>query len=276
MKKIFLFLGLCLFLGLQAAKKPNRPMAVPNKPLSMMKNFIRDLSDFFSWEEYGYHALSEKNQLYITAIIHELAMDDYCIEMRGMSNAAQAVVGRINAFVVPSAYFNKKSHAFLFISEEWFDSLSELERQALVRHELMHIKCDHTQRKLKLGMANLALLIVLTYGMGAVENDAIKGLLAVGWCATIIGSIFVHPKFSRMCEKEADIEAAKTMQDKQGFIDLFNYMKDHSEDPESRFAIKRVFAHAVEWLFTPPKKVVELFDSHPSLDERIAYISELK
>ena len=116
MKKFFTFIGLCLVLGLQAAKNPNRPLAAPNRPLSSFGYCMRDVSDFLMWEEYGFHAISEANQIYINDIIHELGMDDYCIEMRGMSNAAQFAVGRINAFVVPSLFTNKKSHAFLFIS----------------------------------------------------------------------------------------------------------------------------------------------------------------
>jgi Zn-dependent protease with chaperone function len=280
MKKIFIFLGLCLVLGLQAAKNPNRPLAAPNRPLSSFGYCMRDVSDFIMWESYGFHAISEANQLYINGIIHELGMDDYCIEMRGMSNAAQFAVGRINAFVVPSLFSDKKSHAFLFISEEWFDSLTELEKQALVRHELMHLKCNHGRKKFTLGMVNLAFLCLMQYLLipkDIQEASVVKKTVGFGgFYVSALGVALVNAKYSRMCEKEADLEAAKSMHNKQGFIDLFNNFKDHTEDPESRFAFKRFVAHVFEFICTPLTKFNELFATHPSLDERIAYISELK
>ena len=168
----------------------------------------------------------------------------------------------------------------LFNSEEWFDSLTELEKQALVRHELMHLKCNHGRKKFTLCMVNLAFLGLIYYLLvpkDIPETSVVEKSIGFGgFYASVLGVAAVNAKYSRMCEKEADLEAAKSMRNKQGFIDLFNNFKDHTEDPESRFALKRFVAHVFEFVCTPLTKFNELFATHPSLDERIAYISELK
>ncbi len=45
-------------------------------------------------------------------------------------------------------------------------------------------------------------------------------------------------------------------------------MKNNIEDPDSKFRIKRV----IHDLLNP---ITKLFSSHPTFDERIAYINEL-
>jgi Zn-dependent protease with chaperone function len=75
-------------------------------------------------------------------------------------------------------------------------------------------------------------------------------------------------KISRAYEKEADIEAARTMANKQGFSELFNNIKSHVVDPESQFEFKRKLA---AWF----KSLFYLFRSHPELDERIEYVQNL-
>ena len=220
MKKFFLLFGLCLFSLVDATKNSNRPEAIPNKELTYYESFMRSFWDFIAFESHGFHAVKESTQQYINAIIHKLGMDDYCIEMRGMSNAAQHAAGRMNAFVVPSV-FGGQSHALLFICEEWFESLPEEEKQGLVRHELMHIKCNHKSQKFVFLSLTFAMVIPFyIWCINTIENPTLSTKEKVpgiaSYAAAIFAAILANAQFSQFCEKEADIKAAKTMKDKQG------------------------------------------------------------
>lgn len=278
-KLSYVFGLLCMMHGLYAKLDLNRPEAQPNYQLSTLKNFIRTFDDFTGTERLGFQALTEHNERFIRTIVHDLDMDDYCIEIRGMSNLAQHMVGRLNAFVIPSLLFDKKSHAYLFISEDWFDTLSEQEKQALIRHELMHLKQNHGAKKGRFSLlSGISLYILnsiiknalmhrnnshpLEVKVSSMMCDACPKILFVSWFMLV-------SKYSRLCEQEADIEAAKTMHDVQGFIDLFKDFKEGTQDPDSKFRIKRFFD-------TVCKPIQKLFSSHPELDDRIAYIEHLK
>ncbi len=276
MKKLIYFFGfLFIVFGSQAKLDLERPESKPNHELARLKSVIRTVDDFMGTENLGFQTLTEKNEVFIKSIITDLGMDDYCIEIRGMSNLAQREIGRLNAFVIPSGIFGNKSHSYLYISEDWFDTLSEQEKQALVRHELMHLQKDHVKKKNRFLLASGVSLYFVNWLTQHLRNysyfpkDRVSSALAdrssnicwITWFMLVLNH-------SRRCEKEADIEAAKTMQDKQGFIDLFKDFKDGVEDPDSKFKIKR-FVHK---LFKPLKR---LLSTHPEFDERVAYIKEL-
>ena len=107
MNKIgFLIVGLVSFVPISYTyNSANRPDSQPNKKLSGFKGFIRDLDDFVWTERLGYKAVSEKNEKFIRDIAHELAMDDYCIEIRGMNNVAKLKYCS-NAFVYLPIFFS--------------------------------------------------------------------------------------------------------------------------------------------------------------------------
>ena len=79
----------------------------------------------------------------------------------------------------------------------------------------------------------------------------------------------INAKYARQFQKEADIEAAKTMADKQGFVNVLTNMKNHTEDGESKFALKRLINNIIN-----PLKALLRFK--PSFDTRIEYISNVK
>ena len=264
----YVFFSLLMVCGLQADSRIERPESKPSLELSTIKNAIRTYDDFMVSEDLGYHALSTENEQFITTIIDDLEMQDYCIEVRGMNNAAKQIFGHANAFVLPSALFNKKSHSYLYVSEQWFDTLSQGAKDALIRHELMHLRQDHVRQK-----GNVFGLSIL--GMGALflaineaQDQLSKTAIRFTQSIIVLGALSIIARHSRSCEKEADIEAAKTMEDKQGLIDLFKNFKDNTQDPKSKFVFKRCVNSFFEALLSP-------FSSHPELDDRIQYIENL-
>lgn len=272
MNKLRLF-ACCAFLihGLSLARfDPERPEAKPTLPLSTIRTIIRGVGDFFGDESLGFQALLPHNQYFIEAIIAELQMNDYCIEIRGMSNAVQRFFGRTNAFVIPS-FFGKKSHAFLFVSEDWFETLSEESKESLIKHELMHLRQNHYWRKLLFaGVSGAAFIALkkLILDPNFDLNNKRGDLLVLNSCldsACLFGWVLTQAKYSRFIEQEADIEAAKTMNSTQGFVDLFVDIKENVYDPYSRFRIKRIFQKISKYLGS-------YFSTHPDLDERIEYM----
>ncbi len=285
MKKfIYIIVLLGITVGLQAKKYPDRPEAQATHSLSVVRNFIRDWGDFWGTESLGFHALSRDNEQFIRDIIIDLNMDDHCIEIRGMTNWAQEVFGRMNTFVMPSLI--PKGHAYLYVSEEWLESLSEPERQGLIRHELMHLKLNHYPKQFAFGIAKLiasGLLGTIIYknimkGAIAPTDEDHANALGSSVSSAMFFSFFVglfQLRYSRMCETEADIEAVKSMGSKQGLIDVLTNIKDHIEDPKSKFAFKRFVSSSINWLLTPLRIVGYLFYSQPRLKYRIRDIQAL-
>lgn len=258
---------------------PDRPEAQPNQELSFIKKAVREFSDFIFFEYLGYQSVREENETLIRTIITELEMDEYCIEIRGMSNFGKHLFGRTNAFVAAPIFWTRQSHSYLYISEDWFDTLSTTQKEALIKHELMHIKHHHAFKKFWGTISAGTLCSLVNY---AIQNNIVEsnyGYLPEDYITrkyveskellpTLFQFIF-SAYYSRILEKEADIEAAKTMTNKDGFVDLFNEIKSEITDPESKFILKRFISN---FIFQPLEK---LFASHPELDDRIAYIQEL-
>ncbi|MDR3551000.1 MAG: M48 family metalloprotease [Candidatus Babeliales bacterium] len=269
----YIFLSLSFVCGLQAGIQTDRPESQPNLELTSAEKRARDVSDFFTWEAFGYHALSVENEDFIRAIIKDLEMQDYCIEIRGMSNLAKAVYGRVNAFVVPTQS-GKKLHAYLYVSEEWFDSLVQGAKEGLIRHELMHLRQNHVPEKVNVLMLSSLASFILNYGATHLifsQDYSLKTKVMLSgsvYCATTLMASLIFAKKSRATEMEADILAAQTMDDKQGMIDLFENMKENIQDPKSKYAFKRSLDSITEAIFAP-------LSSHPELDERISYIESL-
>lgn len=277
MKKIILSLVL-LSSTLHATLDLDRPESKPNQKMGLFKRFVRGYYDFMGIESFGYQKLKPENEAFIENIIKNLQMEDYCIEIRGMSNYAEHIFGHVNAFVMPSVIFNKKSHTYLYVAEEWFDTLSSEQKEALVKHELMHLKCNHARRRI---FTHIGSLLAIGIATGITwkyidqkcpeQSQPIENIL-YKYCSFIVplyASLFGLMAYDRSLEKEADIEATKTMKNKQGMIDLLNNLKIHVEDPYSKFAIKRLFQMMLEPLHN-------LLSTHPRCNTRIDYINDLQ
>lgn len=279
-KRSALFMCLLLASSLSAFTKSTRPESQPSRPLTKTQQYIRTVGDFLLFDRLGMDALSPENEQFIKEVIHDLDMDDYCIEIRRMSNLAQRLYGRANASAIASP-LNKKRHAYLYVSEKWFETLSAEAKQALIRHELMHIKLNHTPKKIVASIllaisfkkleASLKKIIfeqdspVKPARHDVLEVDYTKNLTRL---VTSIAASLLICKYVRSFEKEADIEALKTMASKEGFIYLVKSTQSEMEDPESRFAFSRTIER-----YTQP--IADLFSSHPTFDERIAYAQQL-
>lgn len=289
MKKAVFCLALCLTSALNA-RSDSRPEARPNKKLCGLTDFFRSACDFFGEESLGIKALSHDNEQFIQEIINDLEMQDYCIELRSMSNYAQQGFNPTDIFVLPlqawgrstiltmPSIFGKKFHTQIFISEEWFSTLTADEKQALIRQELMQLKLGQHAKKFLLGIASFVIgfhveqLIRQELIRNSNLPDNHKLILSqkiyYNTSIQLLALSLINGTYSRMCQKEADIAAVKNIGSKEGFISLIKNMQEHTEDVHSKFSLK----HLINSIINPFRALVRF---KPSFEDRIEYIETL-
>lgn len=163
---------------------------------------------------FGEEKLSQINELKIQKIVQDMGMSEYSIEIRKMNNFALAHTGRDNALVLP--FLN-----YLFISEDFFEELTEQEQRFLIGHELMHIYSNHGAKRLGFLFSALAAGVIfedrilnepekarkikrfVTSKVGSLGYMFLRGLWPVG--ITVAG-ILTTFKLARSQEEIADKE----------------------------------------------------------------------
>src|SRR5207249_2886789 len=90
------------------------------------------------------------------------------ITIRRMNFDTIALVGRENAFVIGESNY-------LFISEEWFDELTDAEKRFLIGHELAHLMKKHSSRN---ELGNTVLTFLVNQITKEIGNQAAPGSLS--------------------------------------------------------------------------------------------------
>ena len=173
-----------------------------------------------------------------------MGMEDYNIEIRSMSNFAKRIFGRMNAFVMPS-FFARSELNYLFVSEEWFNSLPEPEKRALIGHEMIHIRNNHVPKRVffTLSAALVSVQLKIAARKAGIRHEFQFGYndfdgVYKFYRFSIIDKIFCAALiawFIRQQEKEADIEGAKSMNAADGAVQFWERVINETEDPESVF-----------------------------------------
>jgi len=231
----------------------SRPIAknrFTEKKVSLLQRFIYDVHDFLGGESLCLTDLSEEIEVFVRKIQKQMDMEHVTIRLRSMSRDAMLSFGRENAAAVSIPFANT-----IIISEEWFNSLSDPEKKALIGHELAHIKYKHIYK----GLA--------VFGCSYFIFSLLRLKLLSAPLALLITRLH-----SRYCEAEADEISALECENIDGCIDLFKHFKS-LKDPYSRFAIKRWTRKLIRTLTYPVRK---LLATHPSLNTRIENLEALK
>lgn len=237
----------------------NDRIAETPRNASGIKHSIYD----FLFESKGYEEVTPQTEDYVRSIIQELEMENCDIQIKRMSRGATHFFGRENAFVIFPGSAN-----YMYISEEWFNGLPDDQKRALIGHELQHIKQKHHKKILGGQLLYIALATTL-YALFTQKTTHEKIGLFEG---VVLSSIPVTAFITRYCEKEADLKAAQELDNTQGLINLFQYMKN-LEDPQSKYLFKRClnkFGRFVTW----PLRT--LLRSHPTFEDRIKYLKRLR
>lgn len=233
---------------------------------------LTDAVHNFFCEDIGYQDVSEETEALVREVQKELGMLDRFIPVKKMSNFAIKSVGRTNAFVVWARFLEG-----MYISDEWFNTALTLgEKRFLIGHELAHLKQYHPLKRLLavVAIANAAGLIISklpTAWQRAQQAPVLipqKGFPFSPTLGVVTLSGLLIQAFgawhSRTTEKEADLIAAHTLKDARSGIEFIK-TSHNPEDPESSYAIKRIYFYWFNKLFT----------THPSCKERIAYLQEI-
>lgn len=115
--------------------------------LPIVKNYLSSHAQKTMEQMYGSVPLSPIYEAKIRAVATELGVEDPII-MRKMNSSALMAFGYHNAFAAFPLFGNilpLVDTPFLFVSEGFFEDLSEQEQLFLIGHELTHIKEHHTQ-----------------------------------------------------------------------------------------------------------------------------------
>jgi len=207
--------------------------------VSATQRLIYDIFDYFIGEEVSLTDVSPEVEQYVRGLQNKIGMEDTTIRLRSMSREALRMFGRENAAVVSIPFANT-----MLISEDWFNSLPEKEKRALIGHELAHIKNKHAYKKLAFSIL----------------------------CAPFLIFSFIPVQmYSRHCELEADKISALEFDNIDGCIDLFRRFKE-LRDPHSRFVFKQILRRIRKFITYP---IRTLAASHPKLSTRIKDLETL-
>ncbi len=204
----------------------------------------------------------------VRRILHEINSPlEHSLRIRKLSRSAiYNGMTKYNACVISYG-----TNHYLYISEKWFNSLSDPEQRFLIGHEIMHLECQHQLRKVKNSLSIGLLAALCGYGITLSLVDSFSTALKVALCSFYGVTIPLSCSLSREYESEADREACLRLNAKEGGILLMKRMlyiekKFKSDFPSWQwFKTKQKIA---KWLSTP-------FRTHPPTKERLAQIEAL-
>lgn len=245
--------------------------------------------DFLGGESLAANDVSLETEQLVRQIQQELGMQNWHIRIKQMNPSAIEKFGYKNAFAFPFGNF-------IALNEEWLKTLTPDEQRALIGHELIHLKKYHVFKQI--GLVTSVALLIDYCSQKNMSKKIINALpeklkdflydIRDSWHkiqaeSRVLKKIdprmlmiaAIACKYSRGCEKEADLLAASQLKCAAGGANLFRKFKENSEDPESRFRIKRFYKRLLK-RWQPIEKIQHFFyGRHPKLEERITYLSEL-
>lgn len=253
-----------------------------NSTITPHTSATEQILDFFIFEFLVEGDVSPNVLSFVRHLQDELDMSHLNIRVKKMSSLFMKQIGKKNS--VASSLGN-----ILIISEEWFHSLNDEEQRMLIGHELIHIKQRHDVKSIATSVIVLTLLNLL-YTVQPIKyfdkHYNISLTIALKVHTPLFQYIYkerlldlITPlllyllrAYARHNEREADIIAASSLHCASGGVSLFSQIRNEITDGEqqsvSNFRLKRIF-------YALQKLGKRLFSSHPSLDERIAYLQKI-
>lgn len=236
-----------------------------------IRHYLDDYVLKSSQEKFGTRNLAPEREEKIRQIALEMKIDTPFI-IRKMNQAALLALGYHNAFCYFPALFNSipiSNIPFLFVSEGFFEDLSEGEQRFIIGHELVHIREHHVQYlNLVMLIAGLLLLIGCWYITKLIMPFKVyipsryHTFFSRGTSCILFYSCLVIPNlcglaYRRHIERVADYESLTMLKSYDGACKLIDRWQKEFNLP----------------LHNP---YYGLFSDHPSCQERITYCLNLK
>ena len=223
-------------------------------------NLKENLKNFFDKKILNYienilgtEDLSLENQEYINDIIKNKLNIQKPIKLKRINNFLTANPGIFhNAFATVNFLTNSD---YIFFSEDFFNSLTDEEKQYLIAHEATHVEKNHIKIKISFFLASNFLTSYLIYKLG--KNSKIPYNVGLS-CSILLAitNLLLNKYLSRKCEYQADSVAVLKLKNSEGGIKLIKRWQE---------------------LFKPQENCIkELFLTHPDNENRIKNMQNLK
>ncbi|HBR70133.1 TPA: hypothetical protein DIC20_05315 [Candidatus Dependentiae bacterium] len=174
---------------------------------------------------------------------------------------------KVNAFTT-----GDKEKSVVFIGSWLIDNMTQDELEGIIAHEITHLQKNHILRQLayRAGtfvgctaaiMGSIALLAKYKY-LNIDWNRDLGNLTYVALTSSVLPSTLLYARYSRQCEKEADLGALQLTGNKK------------IADSLAKFdgVIKKYLPYTHSQL--EKTSLQQLFADHPKISERIRYIKE--
>lgn len=250
---------------------------------NFFKNFKKYRTDLYNFwcdgvivGHLGTKQLAKENEQFIRAELRKL--DLYCadtIRIKRLSpRAVYGGCGPKNAMVVHLGNFWPQ---YMFVQEEWFNSLTPAKKRFLIAHEAMHLKHSHVQK----------MQLYSLFGMYAILGVGVTGVYllsgvpfvlahpvvfkALGYVAGIMlgfgyaGAIAAQ---SRKYEYEADTLALLATKDIGGGCQVLQELGDFAQSVEDELPQWNLLKVKRNW-------TRKWFGSHPKAIDRIARLEKV-
>lgn len=211
--------------------------------LPPIKRYLATYAQKSMEEVYGSAPLSSAHEAQVQAIAAELGITEPII-MRKMNTNALMTFGYHNAFAafhLVGGLLPVVDTPFLFISQGFFEDLSEQEQRFLIGHELIHIKERHT-KYIQLVIVLVLLALCILWGLyGRKRTEAViatyisesyraPSLFCAGFISICILAVIpelMHFWYRRHIEWEADHQSLALLDSHDGGVQLMDrWMKE--------------------------------------------------
>lgn len=183
------------------------------------------------------------------------------IHIRKMNSNTLKQFGYHNAFAYFPHFFNiipLGNQAFMYISEGFFEDLSEQEQNFLIGHELVHIKEGHTKYSLIIYFVFIILITLAVWWLRNRYSFLRYWTATIGlWILLVWVLNFGHLAYRRHIERVADIQSLECLGTHIGLLKLIERW-------------------AREYKMPLHNDYYGIFADHPSIAERKAYCLELQ
>ncbi len=197
---------------------------------------------------FGTENLTPENEAYIRSIEKKMKMESRGVVLKKMNVRALNKWGWHNAVAI---------FGHIFISESYFNQLSQDAKTYLIGHELIHIDEKHSLIMTIInGMGLIGAGVYYTYAKNAQQPWWKKATIGVSsWLLYRLGIAHIQ----RECERRADIKSVALLNSAGGGIELLRQRSLLVPTVASRWSVVR-----------------QAFSTHPSNEERIAYLEKIQ
>ena len=223
-------------------------------------------------QQFGTSALAPKQEDKIRRIAEEMNITDRFV-VRKMNRTALLTFGYHNAFVYFFNFLNcipLNNSPVLFVSEGFFDDLSDEEQRFLIGHELIHIQEHHTHY---LNLVLLSVLIFLSIVCALLKKTIysyIQKRVSTHYYSLISALVFYGLLF--ICYSVSTLSGLAYRRHIEWVADCRSLALLESYDG----ALKLTERWQKEFNLPLHNPYLGLLSDHPSCHERIAYYLHLK